>query len=114
MVEDEVETPNYRLMLGDSCERLAEIEDNSVDLSIYSPPFGPLLYTYSPTSRDVGNCRNLPEFVEHYGFVIDHMQRVTKPGRLSAVHIAQTVTQKGPGWVRGPGRLARRCHRRPH
>lgn len=97
MVEptDEIVTPNYRLMLGDSCERLAEIDDESVDLSIYSPPFGPLLYTYSPTSRDVGNCRNLPEFVEHYGFVIEHMLRVTKPGRLSAVHIAQTVTQKG-------------------
>ncbi len=92
---DTLVTDNYTLMLGDSCERLAEIPDDSVDMSIYSPPFGPLLYTYSPTSRDVGNCRDLPEFVDHYGFVIDHMLRVTKPGRISAVHIAQTVTQKG-------------------
>lgn len=88
-------TDRWTLMLGDSCERLGELDDNSIDLSIFSPPFGPLLYTYSPTSRDVGNCRNLGEFVEHYGFIIDHMLRLTKPGRLSAVHVAQTVTQKG-------------------
>lgn len=94
-VTDDVETERWRMMLGDSCERLAELPDESVDLSIYSPPFGPLLYTYSPTSRDIGNCRDLPEFVDHYGFVIDHMLRLTKPGRLSAVHVAQTVTQKG-------------------
>lgn len=92
---DTTATERWKLMLGDSCERLAELPDESVDLSIYSPPFGPLLYTYSPTSRDIGNCRNLPEFVDHYGFVIDHMLRLTKPGRISAVHIAQTVTQKG-------------------
>jgi hypothetical protein len=95
VVEDTVETDRFRLMLGDSCERLEEIADDTVDLSIYSPPFGPLLYTYSPTHRDIGNCRDLPEFIDHYGFVIGHMLRVTKPGRLSAVHVAQTVTQKG-------------------
>ncbi len=95
VVTPEVATDRFRLMLGDSCERLGEVDDNSIDLSIYSPPFGPLLYTYSPTHRDIGNCRNLPEFVDHYRFVIDHMLRVTKPGRVSAVHVAQTVTQKG-------------------
>lgn len=94
-VTDDVETERFRLLLGDSCERLGELPDKSVDFSCYSPPFGPLLYTYSPTSRDIGNCRDLPEFVDHYGFVIDHMLRLTKPGRISAVHIAQTVTQKG-------------------
>lgn len=92
---DLLETERWTMRLGDSCERLAELPSESGDLSIYSPPFGPLLYTYSPTSRDVGNCRDLPEFVDHYGFVIDEMLRITKPGRLSAVHIAQTVTQKG-------------------
>lgn len=83
---------NWALMLGDSCERLGEIEDASVDLSIYSPPFSSL-YTYSPSARDIGNCANLDEFIAHFRFVIDYMLRVTKPGRLSAVHIAQGVTQ---------------------
>jgi DNA modification methylase len=88
---DETAADTWRLMLGDSCERLGELADESVDLSIYSPPFASL-YTYSPSARDIGNCRNLDEFVAHYRFVIDHVLRLTKPGRLSAVHIAQTST----------------------
>ncbi len=84
----------WSLMLGDSCERLAELEAESVDLTIYSPPFASL-YTYSPSDRDIGNCRTPDEFITHYRFVIDQMLRLTKPGRLSAVHVANTVTQKG-------------------
>lgn len=87
------EGDGWTLMLGDSCERLGEIADNSVDMSVYSPPFASL-YVYSPSPKDIGNCRDLDEFVAHYSFVIDHMLRITKPGRISAVHVAQTVTQK--------------------
>ncbi len=83
----------WRLLLGDSCERLAEIPDESVDLSIYSPPFASL-YTYSPSDRDLGNCSSRGEFIEHYGFVVAHMLRVTKPGRISAVHVQQITTTK--------------------
>jgi len=86
--------------LGDSCERLAELADESVDLSIYSPPFSSL-YTYSPSPRDIGNCRSLDEFIGHYRFVIDHVFRATKPGRLSAVHVAQTATQLAKDGVIG-------------
>lgn len=91
---DVVETDRWKLMLGDSCERLGELADESIDLSIYSPPFAQL-YTYSPSHRDIGNCRDVDEFVIHYGFVIAEMLRLTKPGRLSAVHVANMVTQKG-------------------
>lgn len=90
-IKTEEVAPDYTLMLGDSCERLGEIADASVDLSIYSPPFSSL-YTYSPSARDIGNCGSLDEFIAHYRFVIDHVFRVTKPGRLSAVHIAQTTS----------------------
>ena len=38
-VTDDAETENWHLMLGDSCERLAELDDDSIDLSVYSPPF---------------------------------------------------------------------------
>lgn len=97
-VTDELVAPDYTLMLGDSCERLAEVADNHVDLSIYSPPFSSL-YVYSPSARDIGNCSSLDEFIAHYRFVIDHVFRVTKPGRLSAVHIAQvTSTQTTHGF----------------
>lgn len=79
--------------LGDSCERLAELADGSVDLSVYSPPFASL-FTYSPSDRDLGNCRDSGEFFDHYRFVIEEMLRITKSGRLSVVHCQQLATQK--------------------
>lgn len=90
---DDAAGDTWRLMLGDSCERLGEIEDDSIDLSVYSPPFASL-YTYSPSPRDLGNSASREEFLAHYGFVIDHMLRVTKPGRLSCVHVQQLTTTK--------------------
>lgn len=80
-------------MLGDSCERLAEVETNSVGLSIYSPPF-PTVYLYSPSERDLGNSFDIGQFIEHYRFVIDQMLRVTQPGRTSAVHVQQIAILK--------------------
>lgn len=85
-----IKNDNYTLMLGDSCERLAEIPDNSVDLSIFSPPFQSL-YTYSPTERDLGNSRTADEFYEHFSYIIDHLLRVTKPGRNVCVHVQQVA-----------------------
>jgi DNA modification methylase len=92
-ITDDATGQGWRLMLGDSCERLGEIPDDSVDLSVYSPPFASL-YTYSPSPRDIGNCRDEQEFAEHYGFVIREMLRVTKPGRVSAVHVQDVARTK--------------------
>lgn len=72
-------------MLGDSCQRLKEIADESIDLSVYSPPFADL-YTYTSSDRDLGNSRGWDEFFNHYHFVIQEVLRVTKPGRLTCVH----------------------------
>lgn len=90
---DDAVGESFHLMLGDSCERLSEIEDSSVDFSVYSPPFSSL-YVYSPLERDIGNSASREEFLEHYGFIIRHMLRITKPGRLTAVHVQQVVTTK--------------------
>lgn len=92
-ITDESQGECWRLLLGDSCERLAELEDESVDLAVYSPPFASL-YTYSPSERDLGNAANTDEFIEHYRFVLDHMFRVTKPGRTNAVHVQQVAILK--------------------
>lgn len=92
-VTDDAEGHAWRLMLGDSCERLAELDAEAVDLSVYSPPFASL-YTYSPTPRDLGNSHGRDEFLEHYGFVIRETLRLTKPGRLSCVHVQQLTTTK--------------------
>ncbi len=84
---------NWRLMLGDSCERLAEIPDETVGLSVYSPPFASL-FTYSPSPRDLGNSKTRAEFIEHYGFIIRENLRVTIPGRIACVHVQQLTTTK--------------------
>jgi hypothetical protein len=84
----------WTAMLGDSCQRLSEIESDSIGLAVYSPPFASL-FTYSPSDRDLGNCRDRDEFFEHYDFIIREMLRVTQTGRLNVVHCAQLATQKG-------------------
>lgn len=93
-VTDTATGDNWTAMLGDSCERLTEVPDNSVDLSIYSPPFASL-FTYSPSDRDLGNCRDKDEFQQHYRFIVEELLRVLKPGRLCVVHCQQLATQKG-------------------
>ncbi len=52
-ITDEARGAMWEFWLGDSAERMTEIPDNSVDLSVYSPPFQSL-YTYSPSPRDMG------------------------------------------------------------
>jgi DNA modification methylase len=83
-----VKHDEYTMMLGDSVERMKEIRNNSIGLSVFSPPFMSL-YTYSPTEHDVGNSRGEEEFFGHFGFIMDELKRVTKPGRLCCVHVAQ-------------------------
>lgn len=82
---------NWELHHGDCCEELTTLADNSVDLSVYSPPFSSL-YTYSASDRDIGNCSSPEEFIEHLGFVLRELLRVTKPGRLTCCHIAQLTS----------------------
>jgi DNA modification methylase len=83
----------WRLLLGDSCERLAELPENYAGLSVCSPPFAQL-YNYSPSPRDLSNSRDRDEFFEHYGYVIREQLRVTQPGRLACVHVQQITLQK--------------------
>ena len=92
-VTDDETGEGWRLMLGDSCERLAELPDNSADISVYSPPFASL-YTYSASDRDLGNSSSMDEFAEHYRFILAEVLRVMKPGRIIAVHVQQLATQK--------------------
>lgn len=99
-VTDDAYGEHFRLMLGDSCERLAQLDDDSVDLSIYSPPFASL-FTYSPSERDLGNSKDRDQFIAHYRFIVDEMLRVTKPGRLSVVHCQQLSTTKATHGVVG-------------
>ena len=90
----------WDLWLGDSCERMAEIPDDSVGLSVYSPPFASL-FTYSPSPRDLGNNATREDFLEHYGYIIRENLRITMPGRICAVHVQQLTTTMSANGVIG-------------
>lgn len=91
-VIDQVITDDYAIYLGDSCELLRGIPDNSVGFGVHSPPFEGL-YKFSNSERDVSNSEG-EQFWTHYGFIISELLRVTKPGRLHAVHCMQLPTSK--------------------
>lgn len=78
-------TDNYALYNADCIEVMNGLPASSVDLSIYSPPFGGL-YHYSSNDRDLSNCRDYDQFFEHYAFVVEQIARLTRPGRMTAVH----------------------------
>jgi len=84
---DQTITEQWAAYNGDCIEVMSNLPDNSVDLSIYSPPFAGL-YVYSSDERDLSNSIDKDEFFQHYGYCIDHVARLTKPGRVSAVHCA--------------------------
>jgi len=92
-VMDDAHGDSWTLLLGDSCERLSEVETDSVGMSVYSPPFASL-FTYSPSPRDLGNSASRAEFFEHYGFIVRENLRVTMPGRVACVHVQQLTTTK--------------------
>lgn len=90
---DELKTENYHIYMGDSCEVMKKINDNSIDLSVFSPPFSSL-YTYSPSDRDLGNCQNDDEFFIHFEYIVKELNRIIKPGRICAVHCMDLPTKK--------------------
>jgi DNA modification methylase len=91
MIKDQLITENYALYNSDCMYVLPQLEDNSIDLSVYSPPFAGL-YNYSSSENDFSNCETKEQFLEQYEFLIKEMSRVTKPGRVNAVHCQDIIT----------------------
>lgn len=80
----------WTLWNADCVEVLASLPDNSVDFSVYSPPFANL-YIYSDSARDMGNVENDEEFQATYAYVARELFRVIKPGRLVSIHVKDLV-----------------------
>lgn len=83
--KEQVITEQYAIYNSDCMEVLPTLPDQSIDLSIYSPPFAGL-YNYSSSERDFSNCESKEQFLEQYEFLVSEIARVTKPGRITAVH----------------------------
>ena len=84
-ISDQIINDRYAIYNGDCVEIMRTLPDECIGLSVYSPPFAGL-YTYSSDARDMSNAIDKDEFFEHYGYCIDEVARLTKPGRISAVH----------------------------
>lgn len=84
---------SFALYHGDCVDVMAQLPDASIDFSIYSPPFGNL-FVYSASSADMGNSSTDGEFAAHYAYAVREMYRVTKPGRITAVHCSDLPLTK--------------------
>jgi len=112
-ITEQVITDQYAIYNGDSAEWITSLPDESLGMSIYSPPFatenGGCLYNYSSSVRDLSNARTYAEFFEHYAFIVEHIARATKPGRISAVHCMDVPKQGANicGYTDFPGDIIR-------
>lgn len=90
----EEKNENFQIKRGDCVELIKEVEDNSIGLSVFSPPFAEL-YTYSSHIEDMGNSKDYNEFLTQFGFLVDELYRVMKSGRNVCVHCMDLPIQKG-------------------
>lgn len=97
MIKEQVITENYALYNSDCMFVLPSLPTKSIDLSVYSPPFAGL-YNYSSSENDFSNCETKEQFMQQYEFLIEEISRVTKPGRITAVHCTEIINQNGSNW----------------
>jgi DNA modification methylase len=84
-VKNQVISENYAIYNDDCMNVIPTLPNESVDLVVYSPPFAGL-YNYSSDPRDMSNCATKEEFLVQYEFLVEQLSRVTKKGRINAVH----------------------------
>jgi len=85
MTKEQLHEENFSIYNSDCMEVITTLPNESIDLSIYSPPFAGL-YNYSSSEKDFSNCESKEQFLEQYEYLIKEMSRVTKKGRINAVH----------------------------
>ena len=95
---------------GDCCQVAPQLAAETIGFSIYSPPFTNI-FVYSDSEADMGNCSTDEDFNKHYSFLVKELYRLTKPGRLTAVHCSDLPSSKWKDGVIGlkdfPGDIVR-------
>ena len=102
-------TDRWAIYNGDCMEVMPDFPDDSIHLSVYSPPFAGL-YHYTSSERDLSNNLSYEEFFQHYGYVVAQLARLTMPGRITAVHcmdVPMSNTGKGDSLRDFPGDIIR-------
>lgn len=111
-VVDIAKGENFTAYNGDSCEILQGLPDDSIDYSVYSPPFSDL-YAYSDNLECLSNCESDDEFFEHYSFIVRELYRSLKPGRLLSAHVmnlTKSISRDGVIGLRDFRGAVIRCH----
>lgn len=93
-MKEQVKTERFDLRLGDCVQLIQDLPDQSVGMSIFSPPFAEL-YTYSDELEDMGNSKDYEEFLSAFKFLVDELFRVVQDGRNVVVHCMDLPIQKG-------------------
>ena len=90
----------YAVHQGDCIPHmLEEMPPQSVDFSVFSPPF-PSLFSYTSKAEDIGNSENMKgEAKIHLSYFFRGLARVLKPGRAVVVHVMQIPRLKRSGEV---------------
>jgi len=96
-VKNQVVTKNYAMYNDDCMSVLPELDSNSIDLVVYSPPFAGL-YNYSSSEHDFSNCESKEQFLIQYEFLVKELARVTKKGRINAVHCTDVFDNTSRLW----------------
>ena len=91
--EDTYNGDQFTVHLGDCVKWTRRMEDNSIDYSVFSPPFADL-FVYSNSDHDMGNCKDDEEFAAQLKFLIAELFRVIKPGRNVSFHCMNLPTTK--------------------
>lgn len=91
--EDTHAGEGYTVHLGDCVKWARRMDDNSIDYSVFSPPFADL-FVYSNSDHDMGNCKDDGEFVAQFRFLVSELFRVLKPGRNVSFHCMNLPTTK--------------------
>jgi DNA modification methylase/superfamily II DNA or RNA helicase len=83
----------WKLYNGDSTIITRQMQPESADFAIFSPPFSNL-FTYSNNIADMGNTRDNAEFYLHFEFFLKGLYQVLKQGRICCCHLSQLAVLK--------------------
>lgn len=97
MIKNQLVTDDFAIYNSDCMYVLPTLADKSIDFSVYSPPFAGL-YNYSSSDNDFSNCESKEQFIQQYEFLIAEIARVTKSGRITAVHCTDVIQKDGSLW----------------
>jgi len=78
----------WEIRRGDCVKLIKEVPDNSIGLTVFSPPF-PGMYAYTNSPADIGNTESIGQMMDHFGYIIPDLLRVTMPGRMCCIHLCQ-------------------------